>query len=278
MRSNLVSTDWLANNLSRSDVVVLDASWYTPDRDRDPVAEYRAAHIPGAVRFDIDAISDHSSSLPHTLASPETFAAAVGKLGVSDDMTVVVYDGAGMFSAARVWWNFRVMGLKDVFVLDGGFPKWQAEGRPTEAGEVTRGPRHFSTRFDAGAVAHIDDVRQALDDGLAQVVDARSGTRYRGEEEEPRPGVQPGHMPGSHNVHYSSVLTDGQLKDAKALEEVFSKNGVDLDGPILTTCGSGVTAAILALAVEESGRPLPRLYDGSWAEWGSRSDTPKAKG
>lgn len=276
MTAALVSTGWLADRLGDANLAVIDASWYMTDRD--PEADFLAAHIPGAVRFSIDKIADPASDLPHTLASPDDFAKAVGGLGISEDMTIVVYDGSGIFAAPRVWWNFRVMGAKDVHVLDGGFPKWQAENRPVESGPGRPRPaRTFTPRFDAKAVAGVDDVRTALADGT-QVVDARSGTRFRGEEAEPRPGVEPGHMPGARNVHYQSVLENGQMKDKAGLEAAFAAGGVDLDKPMVTTCGSGVSAAILALAAETLGRGLPRLYDGSWAEWGSRPDTPKVKG
>jgi thiosulfate/3-mercaptopyruvate sulfurtransferase len=275
MAGTLVSTDWLAARLGNPGVAVVDASWYMTARDPD--AEFLAAHIPGAVRFDMDKIADHSSGLPHTLAKPEDFARAVGALGISEDMTIVVYDGSGLFAAPRVWWNFRVMGAKNVHVLDGGFPKWQAEKRPVENGTAKPKPKTFTPTFDAKAVAALDDVRTALDDKI-QVVDARSATRYRGEEKEPRPGVEPGHMPGSRNVHYASIIEEGRLKDRPALEAAFRAAGVDPAQPMTTTCGSGVSAAILALAVETLGHGVPRLYDGSWAEWGGRKDTPKERG
>jgi thiosulfate/3-mercaptopyruvate sulfurtransferase len=275
MSDALVSTDWLAARLGDPNLAVVDASWYMTDRDPD--ADHAAAHIPGAVRFNMDEIADKTSGLPHTLAKPDAFARAAGQLGISEDMTIVVYDGSGLFAAPRVWWNFRVMGARDVRVLDGGFPKWQAENRPLESGSVTPAPKTFTPAFDTAGVAALEDVRTALAEA-AQVVDARSGTRYRGEEKEPRPGVEPGHMPGSRNVHYASLIENGQMKDAAALEAVFEAAGVDPAQPMTTTCGSGVTAAILALAVEKMGQKVPRLYDGSWAEWGSKPDTPKEKG
>ena len=277
MANTLVSTDWLAARLGDPKVAVVDASWYMPKSGRDPDADYRAAHIPGAVRFNIDEVADHSSDLPHTLAKPDDFARAAGALGISEDMTIVVYDGAGLFSAPRVWWNFRIMGAKDVRVLDGGFPKWQAENRPVESGMTKRAAKTFVAEFDAGAVSDVDDVRTALS-GEVQVVDARSATRFRGEEQEPRPGVEAGHMPGAKNVHYASIIEDGRLKDAAELEKIFRAAGVDPSKPMLTTCGSGVSAAILALAVEKIGNTVPRIYDGSWAEWGGRPDTPKERG
>src|SRR5690606_22892524 len=245
----LVSTDWLAERLADPDTVVVDGSWYMPKTGRDPDAEFRAAHIPGAVRFNIDEIADRTSDLPHTLASPDAFAAEAGRLGISEAMTIVVYDGAGLFSAPRVWWNFRVMGARKVHVLDGGFPKWQAEGKPVEAGPAKpRAAKTFHARLNWLAVASKASIMTAIEDGT-QIVDARSPARFRGEEPEPRSGVQPGHIPGSRNIHYASIIEDGRLKDKAALRAAFDEAGVDFDKPVLTTCGSGVSAAILALAV-----------------------------
>lgn len=278
MSGFLVSTDWLAERLADPDTVVVDGSWYMPKTGRDPDAEFRAAHIPGAVRFNIDEIADRTSDLPHTLASPEAFAAEAGRLGISEAMTIVVYDGAGLFSAPRVWWNFRVMGARKVHVLDGGFPKWQAEGKPVEAGPAKpRAAKTFHARLNWLAVASKASIMTAIEDGT-QIVDARSPARFRGEEPEPRSGVQPGHIPGSRNIHYASIIEDGRLKDKAALRAAFDEAGVDFDKPVLTTCGSGVSAAILALAVEELGHQLPRLYDGSWTEWGGDPETPKETG
>lgn len=277
MTDTLVSTDWLAARLGDPKLAVVDASWYMPKTGRDPDQEYLAAHIPGAVRFNIDTVADPDSDLPHTIAAAELFARKVGELGISDDMTIVVYDGAGLFSAPRVWWNFRVMGARDVRVLDGGFPKWESEHRPTQSGANKPKPKTFSPKPDTGAVARIDDVRTSLDSGL-QVVDARSPGRFRGEEAEPRAGVEPGHMPGAKNVHYSSIIANGKLKDSSELAAIFRAAGVDPSAPMVTTCGSGVSAAILALAVDKMGHPVPRLYDGSWTEWGGDPTTPKARG
>lgn len=277
MSDTLVSTEWLAARLGDQKLAVVDASWYMPKTGRDPDKEYLAAHIPGAVRFNMDEVADPDSDLPHTIADAELFAAKAGELGISEDMTIVVYDGTGLFSAPRVWWNFRVMGAKDVRVLDGGFPKWEAEHRPTQSGAVKPKPKKFTPHADAGAVAYLDDIRSALDSGL-QVVDARSPARFRGEEQEPRAGVEPGHMPGAKNVHYGSIISDGKLKNAEELTNIFRAAGVDPSAPMVTTCGSGVTAAILALAVDKMGHGVPRLYDGSWTEWGGNPDTPKARG
>jgi thiosulfate/3-mercaptopyruvate sulfurtransferase len=277
MSNTLVSTEWLAARLGDPKLAVVDASWFMPKSGRDADKEYLAAHIPGAVRFDMDKIADPDSDLPHTIAAPELFAAKVGELGISEDMTIVVYDSAGLFSAPRAWWNFRVMGAKDVHVLDGGFPKWEAEHRPTQSGAIKPKSKTFTPHADTGAVAYLDDIRSALDSGL-QIVDARSAARFRGEEQEPRPGVEPGHMPGAKNVHYSSIISDGKLKDAEELTKIFRTAGVDPSAPMVTTCGSGVSAAILALAVDKMGHGVPRLYDGSWTEWGGNPDTPKARG
>jgi thiosulfate/3-mercaptopyruvate sulfurtransferase len=278
MGKSLVSTEWLAERLGDPGIAIVDGSWYMPKSGRDAEAEYLAAHIPGAVRFDIDAVADKESGLPHTLAAPKMFAEEVGRLGISEDMTIVVYDGAGLFSAARVWWNFRVMGAKDVRGLDGGFPKWQAEGKPVESGPAApRAAKRFLARFNWLAVASKDSVMTALTDGT-QIVDARSAARFRGEEAEPRAGVVPGHMPGAMNVHYASIIENGCLKGRAELQAAFEGAGVDFDKPVLTTCGSGVSAAILALAVEELGHQLPRLYDGSWTEWGGDPGTPKETG
>ena len=275
----LVSPEWLHDRLDAPDVVVLDASWYLPATGRDPEAEFRAAHIPGAVRFDLDAMSDTGSSLPHMLSRSDVFASRMRALGIGDGMQIVVYDGQGLFSSPRVWWMLKTFGVRDALVLDGGLPAWIAAGYPTADGPAhPRERRHFTARLDHGAVADADDVARALETGSAQVVDARSGTRFRGEEPEPRAGVRPGHMPGALNLHYAALQTEGRMKSPDELETVFADNGVDPEKPIVTTCGSGVTAAIVALALETMGHHARGLYDGSWSEWGADTVRPVATG
>jgi thiosulfate/3-mercaptopyruvate sulfurtransferase len=274
MTQNLVSTVWLAERLSAPDVVVIDASWHLPAAKRDPKAEFLAKHIPGARFYDIDAGSDPASKLPHMLPSPEKFARDMKALGVGDGKTIVVYDTAGLFSAARLWWMLKVFGHRDCAVLDGGLPKWESEGRPVEGGEPAKAAeRHFTPRRNATMVKSLANVRDAIANGSAQIADARVPGRFRGEAPEPRPGVRSGHMPGAKNVHYLTLLKeDGVLKSVDELRAVFSAAGINLEKPVITSCGSGVNAAILSLALAQIGTSNHSLYDGSWTEWGSSSE------
>jgi thiosulfate/3-mercaptopyruvate sulfurtransferase len=270
----LVSTEWLAERLGRPDVVVVDGSYYLPTQKRDAHAEYKAAHIPGAVFFDIEKIADDSTDLPHMLPGPAMFSKEVGALGIGKGDTIVVYDGVGLFAAPRVWWTFRIFGAENVFILDGGLPKWKDEGRPVEAGEVKREPRTFDAVMDTHKVATISEVQMALASGIEQVVDARSSGRFRGVDPEPRPGLRSGHMPGAFNVPSTAVIDGNRLASKDKIAAAFKAAGVDMDKPMITSCGSGVTAAILWLALDAIGKPPASLYDGSWTEWASRADLP----
>ncbi|MEN3973627.1 3-mercaptopyruvate sulfurtransferase [Emcibacter sp. SYSU 3D8] len=271
----LVSTDWLLEHLEQPDLRIVDASWYMPDQNRNPRAEYAAEHIPGGVFFDIDEVCDLDNPLPHMLPPPEKFASRMRRLGLGDGNRIVVYDGSGLFSAARVWWMFRVFGHEDVSVLDGGLPKWKAEGKPlADLPEMSR-ERHFTARINRTMVREADQIMAHLRDGHEQVLDARSPSRFSAQEPEPRPGIRSGHIPGSRNVHYRTLLNDdGTMLGRDDLRRVFIEAGVDLNKGIVTTCGSGITAAILALGLHMLGHRRVSLYDGSWSEWGSRTDLP----
>jgi thiosulfate/3-mercaptopyruvate sulfurtransferase len=271
-RANFVSTEWLDAHLGDPDLRVIDASWHLPTTLRKGDVEFREGHIPGAVFFNIDAIADTSTGLPHMLPDEAAFAKAMGELGLGDGMRFVIYDSLGLFAAARVWWTLRAFGARDVCILEGGLPKWIHEGRPLEAGEAHPKPAVFTPRLDRAMVAGLADVKAALSTGSAQVVDARPADRFEGRAPEPRPGLKCGHMPGALNLPYAELLEHGHLKPKAELIEIIKAHKIDLNRPVMTTCGSGVSAAIVALAVEEAGGRLAGLYDGSWAEWGSRED------
>ena len=275
----LVSTEWLAAHLKDPDLRVLDASWYLPDAGRNARAEYTAAHIPGARFFDLEEIADHRSALPHMAPPPEKFISRMRAMGVGDGHQVVIYDGAGLFSAARVWWLFRLMGNTSVAVLDGGMPKWLAEDREVEDMPPVLRDRHMTVSRQNQLVKDVTQVAHAAKLAEAEIIDARAPARFRGDAPEPRAGLRAGHIPGSKNVPYASVLNgDGTMKPVADLRAVFETAGVNLSKPAITTCGSGVTAAVLSLAFERIGHRNHALYDGSWAEWGMYDDLGVAKG
>ncbi|MDP5308167.1 3-mercaptopyruvate sulfurtransferase [Paracoccus spongiarum] len=276
---SLVSTAWLADHLADPDLRIIDASWHMPASGRDARAEYEAAHIPGARFFDIEAISDSRSSLPHMAPPVELFISRMRAMGIGDGHQVVVYDNSDVRSAARVWWTFRLMGKPDVAVLDGGFGKWQAEGRPVEDMEPILRDRHITVQRQAGLVRDVTQVASASKLGDHEIIDARAADRFRGEVDEPRPGLRAGHIPGARNLPFGRLLNaDGTMKPPEAIRAEFEAAGVDLSKPAITTCGSGVTAAILSLALERIGHRNHSLYDGSWAEWGSFPDLNIATG
>jgi thiosulfate/3-mercaptopyruvate sulfurtransferase len=272
---SLVTTGWLAANLGRGGVRAVDGSWYMPQLKRDPRAEFAQAHIPGAVFFDIDEIADTASRLPHMLPAARTFAQRVGALGIGARDLVVVYDTRGVVSAARVWWTFRAFRHDRVAVLDGGLPKWRAEGRPVQSGFAAPTPRRFTARLDRRLVRDVRQMRANLKSRREQVLDARSPGRFTGTEPEPRAGLRAGHIPGSTNLPYERLYRpDGTLLPPDELERTFAASGLDLDKPVVTTCGSGVTASVLALGLHLLGKRNVAVYDGSWTEWGGRKDTP----
>lgn len=274
----LVTTDWLANELQASDLRVVDATYFLAEHGRDAAAEYDAAHIPGAVFMDLAEITDLSSSLPSMLPSPEKFASRMQSLGLGDGSRIVLYDNSPLHTAARAWWMLKVFGAHDVAILDGGLAKWQAEGRATAQGKESLRHRHFTVWADDSRIRKLDQMKANLDSKAEQVVDARSPARFSGEEPDPRPATHAGHIPGSVNVHYATLFNaDGTWKQGDALKAVFDEAGVDLSRPIVTTCGSGITAAVLVFGAQLLGNSAA-LYDGAWAEWGADRTTPKAMG
>lgn len=275
----LVSTDWLARHLNDPDLRILDASWHMPATGRDARAEYEAEHIPGARFFDIDEISDQRSALPHMAPTPEKFISRMRAMGIGDGHQVVVYDSKNIWSAPRVWWTFRLMGKTDVAVLDGGLPKWKAEGRPLEDMPPMVRDRHITVQRQAHLVKDVSQVASASKLGDWQILDARAAERFRGEVDEPRPGLRSGHIPGSKNLPFTNLHNpDGTMKDEAGLRAAFAAAGIDLGRPVITTCGSGVTAAVLSLALEILGHRNHALYDGSWSEWGMYPDLKVEKG
>ena len=275
----LVSTEWLAEHLSAPDIAIVDASWHLPNSGRNAKQEYLEQRIPSAHFFDIDDICDTDSPFPHMLPSPEKFASRMRKLGIGDGKRVIIYDSYGMFSAARVWWMFRVFGKEDVAILNGGLKKWLAEDRPSEDGPPRPSQeRHFTARFNALLVNDRDEVLKAIDKNL-QIVDARSAGRFAGTEPEPRAGLRSGHMPGAKNLPFNQLVNaDGTMKSPDEIRASFAAAGIDPTKPIITTCGSGVTAAVLSLGLCEIGASKHVLYDGSWAEWGADASLPLTTG
>ena len=274
----VVSADWLEEHMYDPGLMIIDGSWYLPAQNRDARAEYDAAHIPGAIFFDHDEVVDPDSDLPHTLPSPVIFEEHASAMGIGRHDTIVVYDGPGMFTAPRVWWMFRTFGAEKVFVLDGGFDQWKTAGRPVTDVPTKTAASAFIPLYDEGQLVKLHGMMGIVSSGKGQIADARALERFTGEVDEPREGVQSGHMPGAVSLPFSELVEDGSLKDLDSIRQIIQNRGLDLTKPIVTTCGSGVTAAVINLALASVGRDDSRLYDGSWTEWGSRSDTTIVKG
>lgn len=274
----VVSADWVEKNLGAPGFRIVDASFYLPAQNRNAAEEYAAAHIPGAVLFDHDAIADHSTDLPHMVPATEVFAEAVGRMGISETDTIVIYDGIGMFASPRAWWLFRAMGAENVFVLDGGFDGWKREGRPVTSELSEPAPATFRTRFDASRVTSLEQMRAIVDEGRIQIADARSAGRFTGTDPEPRASLRSGHMPGARSMPVTQLTEGGRLRTLPELKAAIEGAGIDLARPVVTSCGSGITAAIITLSLASLGHGDNSLYDGSWTEWGGRSDTPVVTG
>ena len=273
-----VTADWVEKQLGAPEFRIVDASWYLPAQGRNGAVDYADGHIPGAVFFDQDAIADHSTGLPHTIPSPEVFAEAVGKLGIRETDTIVIYDGPGFFTAPRVWWLFRTMGADKVYLLEGGGDGWKKAGRPLETDLPEPAPVTFTPRFAAERVTFIEGMRGIVDDGRIQIADARSAGRFTAKDPEPRAGLRGGHMPGARNVPVTTLSEGGVLKDLPTLRQLFADAGIDLSRPVVTTCGSGITAAAITFALHSLGHEDNTLFDGSWTEWASTADTPVVTG
>lgn len=273
-----VSADWVEKQLGAPEFRIVDASWYLPAQNRNGALEYSEGHVPGAVFFDQDAIADHSTGLPHTIPSPDVFAEAVGKLGIRETDTIVIYDGPGLFTAPRVWWLFRVMGAERVFIMDGGIDGWKKEGRPLETDLPEPATVTFTPSYAAERVTLLEGMRGIVAEGRMQIADARSPGRFTATDPEPRAGLRGGHMPGARNVPVTTLSENGRLKDLASLRSLFAEAGIDLSRPVVTTCGSGITAAAITFALHSLGHEDNTLFDGSWTEWGSQPDTPVATG
>ncbi|WP_029593604.1 3-mercaptopyruvate sulfurtransferase [Franconibacter pulveris] len=271
-----VAGDWLAEHIDDPEIQILDARMAPAGQEhlRNMAEEYRAGHIPGAVFFDIEALSDHTTSLPHMMPRPETFAVAMRELGVSSDKHLVVYDEGNLFSAPRAWWMLRAFGVQNVSILAGGLAEWQRDGYPLIEGEVSLPEGDFEVKFDDSQIKRLPEVLLASHEKTAQLVDARPAARFNAEADEPRPGLKRGHIPGALNVPWTDLVIKGQLKTTDELQEVFNRQGVNLTQPIIASCGSGVTAAVVMLALATLGVEEVKLYDGSWSEWGARNDLP----
>lgn len=274
----VVSADWVEKNLGAPGFRVVDASFYLPAQKRNAAGEYAEAHIPGAVLFDQDAIADHSTDLPHMVPAPEVFAEAVGRMGISETDTIVIYDGIGVFASPRAWWLFRTMGAENVFVLDGGMDGWKRDGRPVTSDLPEPTPATFRTRFDASRVTSLEAMKQIVAEGRIQIADARSAGRFAGTDPEPRAGLRSGHMPGAKSMPVTQLTENGRLKSLAELKIAIAAAGIDLSRPVVTSCGSGITAAIITLSLASLGHADNTLYDGSWTEWGGRSDTSVVSG